>query len=492
MKRIGFILGIVVMASVVTAEDTSKLGISFKDGVVEVFPDNPKEGVVIKAPIGNKERLWVSAVRRNGKTRQIRITSYHGRPGNVVTVKFRYPFGDASATWSQKISRTGDIVTAKVKWNVILIGDILDPDEGAEAAQKARKKLGLTEPDSKLPVIYSSGDSISNGYWPYLEAALFDDMNVYNQSELAKDIKEVVLQNNGRANLAYGVLTKAYKHEAFKPDYLLINFGLHMLRAYEKNIPGYRKWLEKFIALAKEKNAKLIFVTTTPYDEQKPVGKGQPPFRANWNRVSDKFNEQMKDAGAKNKVPVIDLNAFTCEGVRTLGHEKVYTPDGVHFTEDFKNQQATFIAKRVREIIATEKAAKGKDNPLTPGPPTHGHAESNVLSVMRRAGQAEDGVWASGHRLPMTTGKPVRARASFTAGWDICEMKPLASLVTAARTLPGFSLTCRTYQSGRVMAKRRTPRVTDRQYQRCRSVHAEMCMSLAMDLHHMIRKRECG
>lgn len=309
---------------------------------MHLFPSQCKEGVITRFPFPGKQ-IWISAFRRNGKTIQVSIYSHHGEHGNKEKqeIKFAYPFGADSATWNYPIERDGDIVTLQFPWHRSLIGEIMDVNEGADKADATRKKLGVIDPMSKnLPVIYSSGDSISLGYWPYLESELWKEANVYYQRELAKDMPNIALVNNGHANLAYGVLQAAYKNEDFKPDYLMVNFGLHMIGGYSKNLPGYREWVEKFIAFAKEKKVKLIFVNTTPY---------QQSYRPEQNRTIIKFNEVVKAAAEKNNVSVIDLHTCVIEAVRELGDIKVYT-DGCHFTDEMKNKQAKFIAKRVREI----------------------------------------------------------------------------------------------------------------------------------------------
>ena len=110
------------------------------------------------------------------------------------------------------------------------------------------------------PVLYSSGDSISLGYWPYLEAELVNQVDVYYQRELAKDVPEVKIRNNGHARLAYGVLETAYKNKRFQPDFLLVNFGLHMIRTHRNNMAEYGKWIKRFDELAKQHHAQLIWV----------------------------------------------------------------------------------------------------------------------------------------------------------------------------------------------------------------------------------------
>ena len=345
MKEI-FMLSLLVMSftSLMAGSKKSSSHVKVKKGVIHFFSKKPKNAVIARKQIG-KKKLWVMGTRSKGKTRQIRIANKEGKRGVYTAVKFYYPFGKASATWSMKVTREGNIVSVILPWNGTLIGDIMDVNEGKSSSERARKKLGLTEPDSKLPVIYSSGDSISLGYWPYLEAELNNKLNVYYQLELSKDLPSVNLQNNGHAHLAYGVLQKAYENKNFKPDYWLVNFGLHMINTHGNNVPGYGKWVEKFIAYAKKKKVKLIFINTTPYEQS---------FSPKRNLTVIKFNKEMKTLTRKHKIPVIDMYACMLKTIKKHGAKEVYT-DGTHFTDKAKKIQAAYIAKRVKKILKRKK-----------------------------------------------------------------------------------------------------------------------------------------
>jgi len=331
--------------SLYATEKLTKPTILYKNGIIQFFPNNPKNAIIIRKQIESK-KLWVSATRRNGKTRQIRITNHIGHRGQHTKVIFQYPFGDASATWNMDVKREDKQVSITIPWNGVLIGDIMDVNEGEKSATQAKKKLNLPDPKTGLPVLYSSGDSISLGYWPYLEAELNDTINVYYQRELAKDMPQVKLRNNGHANLAYQVLKRAYKNNNFKPDYWLVNFGLHMINTHKNKLPDYANWVEKFITYAKEKKTTLILVTTTPYRQSS---------RPHKNLIIIKFNELMKTAAKKSNVSIIDLYTCTTDAVKELGEKQVYNPDGVHFSEAMKKRQANYIAKRIQEILKKNK-----------------------------------------------------------------------------------------------------------------------------------------
>lgn len=326
-----------IAASIATAEDQPDVKVV--DGVIHFFPSEPKDGMIVNYQVPGK-RVWVRGVRSNGKTRQVRIFSVEGARGTKTQVKFRYPFGTDSATWNLNVKRHGDIVSVDIRWVASLIGELTD-------ARKP-KKLGVTGPASKhLPVLYSSGDSISLGCWPYLEGELWKEVNVYYQRELWKDIPSARSRNNGHAHLAYACLRTAYKSKRFKPDYMMVNFGLHMIATHKNKPKEYGQCVRRFIELAKTHHARFIWVTTTPYGS----------FRAKQNITIKQFNTLACRIAAESKVPVIDLHAWVEEQVKKCGEKKVYT-DGVHLAQDVTKRQAKFMAKRIREII--QKKAKGR------------------------------------------------------------------------------------------------------------------------------------
>jgi hypothetical protein len=88
------LFGLLMIGAVYASADASEISnVTVKDGVIHIFPGNPEGGMIAREQIGGQQ-LWVSAVRRDGKTRQIRITSYIGQSGTKTRVKFRYPFGN--------------------------------------------------------------------------------------------------------------------------------------------------------------------------------------------------------------------------------------------------------------------------------------------------------------------------------------------------------------------------------------------------------------
>ena len=315
--------------------------ITLKDGVIYCFSDG-KDGVITHQQI-NDQKLWVDAIRRGGKLRQMRVTSYVGSEGARAPVKLYWPqVADGTVTWNMTVKQDGDIVSAEVPWNGVLIGDFMDINEGAAASEAAHKKLGvISGMNPNLPVMFSSGDSICLSYWPYLEAALNNEVNVYYQNEVIKDMPKAGLGACHHAHLAYAFLENAYKNPRFKPEYLLMNFGLHMIATHQNKVEEYGRWIEKVDELAKQHHAQLIWVMTTPY---------QQSSRPAQNLVVIKFNDEARKIAGARHIPVVDLHACTLAINKELGDGKTYQ-DGVHFTDEVRKRQGEYIADRVREIL---------------------------------------------------------------------------------------------------------------------------------------------
>ncbi len=360
------ITNVLILFSVIltchAAEDKDNQDVKIVDNVIHFFPSNPKEGIIVRHQIPG-ERILVSAVRTNGKTRHIEIYNTEKSKTSVKKsrktkvqkngttkvrkeVKFLYPFGSDSAAWTLDVKQKGNIVTVHLSSHSVLIGDLMDFDEGSDEADKARKKLGVTGNPTiaNLPVLFSGGDSISLGYWPYLEGELWKEIDVYHRKELFRDFPGRFGKNNF-APLAYANLEKAYATKKFKPDYMMINFGLHMIRGYSDKVEEYGQWVGKFAELAKKHQARFIWINTTPYDSS----------RMKDNITIQKFNAVAAKIAKKHNVPVIDLYTYTNSLIKKSGEKNVYNGGCVHFSEDTKRLQGTFIATRIRDIIGTKK-----------------------------------------------------------------------------------------------------------------------------------------
>lgn len=349
MKKTTFVSILLMILFINTWSQTSNefVAINPIDGGVHFFPENEKEAKLSRYQLPGRQ-VWIDALRIDGKTRQIRITARPTSREVKTLVKFKYPFGTASVTWNMEVKREGDLVSVVIPWNAMLIGERMDVDEGGNESEALRNELGFAGASPEgVPLIYSSGDSISLGYWPYLESELWQYVSIYYQRELWKDMPETRSSNNGHAHNAYASLEKAFKNEKFKPDYILVNFGLHMLNGFQNNLEGYGAWVQKFIDLAKEQHAKLIWVTTTPY----------ALYQNDKNVTVRKFNETATKIVHENNMYVVDLYGCIEDLIKEHNEWHVYE-DGLHYKEEIKAKQGKFLAQHILKI--TEKVSVEK------------------------------------------------------------------------------------------------------------------------------------
>lgn len=196
------------------------------------------------------------------------------------------------------------------------------------------------------PKLYVIGDSISMQYGPYLKQYLGQRYH-YNrkteQEESTLDLARRQGDNGGDSSMVLEFLRAKQAQVGLDADVLLLNCGLHDIKtdpaSGKKQVPieEYEENLKAIVSLIRQLGPALVWVRTTPCDEQvhntRP-GMNFHRFAADgraYNEVADKV---MAEAG----VPSIDLYTFTCN----LGDD-VYC-DHVHFYEHVRQQQAAYIA----------------------------------------------------------------------------------------------------------------------------------------------------
>lgn len=206
--------------------------------------------------------------------------------------------------------------------------------------------------DSPLPRLFLIGDSISIQYGPYLEkylqeAARFERKQDNGQAEKKLDVPTGANGGDSRMVLAY--LRARINDPAFRPDYLLLNCGLHDIKhlkpegRIQVNKQEYRENLEAIIDLLRQKGIQLIWMRTTPVVDSihnarsKNFKRYAADVRA-YNRIAD-------EVCAANNVAVIDLFSFTTK----LGIEQYI--DHVHYKEPARTLQAAFIAGFLRRHL---------------------------------------------------------------------------------------------------------------------------------------------
>ncbi|MCL4694427.1 MAG: SGNH/GDSL hydrolase family protein [Candidatus Hydrogenedentes bacterium] len=205
-----------------------------------------------------------------------------------------------------------------------------EPDTGEEAA---------------LRKVYVIGDSISIQYGPYLQQYLRGFMDYDrkgDESEKNAGLEEPRGANGGDSSMVLRFVEAAEKAGGLGADVLLLNCGLHDIKtapqtgAKQVPIDQYEENLKKIVASARRMNMKVVWVRTTPVDENvhnKPDSIFHR-FAADCAAYNDVADQVMKEAG----VPEIDLFAFT----NNIG-ENLFA-DHVHFPEPVREKQGAFIA----------------------------------------------------------------------------------------------------------------------------------------------------
>ena len=197
--------------------------------------------------------------------------------------------------------------------------------------------------------IFVIGDSISCYYGRHLKKILEGFFDYDRLSDGTKDI------NGGDSSMVLKSLRAVKNKGGFKPDYLLLNCGLHDIKKdlvsgkYQVPPDDYEKNLRKIYSILHEMGIKFIWIRTTPVKDrpEDSVPRELKTVRHNqdvisYNHIAD---EVMKEYG----IPIIDLYRFT----KNLG-DFIYL-DNVHFYEGTAAKQAAFIAGYLNAINAAQK-----------------------------------------------------------------------------------------------------------------------------------------
>lgn len=193
--------------------------------------------------------------------------------------------------------------------------------------------------------IYVIGDSISIQYGPYLKKYLNDKI-IYSrkegEEEALLDLDNPIGANGGDSKMVLTFLKAILKSNILDADYILLNCGLHDIKAdpitkkQQVTIEEYTQNLQSIISLFSNIKIKLVWIKTTPCDDTVHNSADSKFHRyskdcINYNNVADRLMTQ-------SKIPIIDLNSFTSK----LGPD-LYC-DHVHFHEHIREKQGAFIA----------------------------------------------------------------------------------------------------------------------------------------------------
>jgi len=194
--------------------------------------------------------------------------------------------------------------------------------------------------------VYVIGDSISIHYGPYLEKYTKGFISYARKEGVEQSLQNLDVPlgaNGGDSSNVLAYLEYKLRAGGIDADILLVNCGLHDIKTEPSTgkiqvpLEEYRKNLEKIIAAAKRLKLQMVWIRTTPCDENIHNRREGMKFHR-FSADCKEYNAAADRIMSTHKIPVIDLYTFTVN----LG-DNLYC-DHVHFHENIREKQAAFIA----------------------------------------------------------------------------------------------------------------------------------------------------
>ena len=190
--------------------------------------------------------------------------------------------------------------------------------------------------------LFVLADSISMHYGPFLEEYIKGtfDFDRKGRNQECKDLNIASQVNGGDSSncLEYLELLPNLEY-----DILLLNCGLHDIKTHETGIQitaeEYDKNLRAIVELVRSRGKKIVWVMSTPLDDETHNRECTIFFRYNKDIVA--YNEIAKKVMTELNVPIIDLYDFTSKLDMPLYE------DHVHFFEPVRKLHGAFIAGQV-------------------------------------------------------------------------------------------------------------------------------------------------
>lgn len=214
----------------------------------------------------------------------------------------------------------------------------------------------------QLPRLFLVGDSISIYYTPFLQTDLSSTYSFSRKiSSKPESITDQLSDPNvqgGNSRMVLEYLQKRYSEPDFKPDIIMFNCGLHDIKrnpqsnAIAIDANEYRSNLEKIVALIRQHHAKIIWISTTPVDDNRHNSLSKEFYRYDHDVVQ--YNEIAESVFAYFKIPIVDLYMFT----KVLGPGHYI--DHVHFDEATRAQQAAYIVGFISGLSSISRSIKTK------------------------------------------------------------------------------------------------------------------------------------
>jgi len=193
--------------------------------------------------------------------------------------------------------------------------------------------------------VFLIGDSISVQYFPFLKKymAVFADLDrKLDNGQAEKNLDVPVGANGGDSRMVLEYLRSKFKDADFKPQYMIINCGLHDIKrtpehpdVVQVTKENYRKNLDAIFTLLKSKKVKPVWVRTTYVVDSIHNSRSKDIIRygvdvVEYNKIADEICE-------KYKIPSIDLYNFSVK----QGMEHIL--DHVHYDLPTRALQAAYI-----------------------------------------------------------------------------------------------------------------------------------------------------
>ncbi len=191
--------------------------------------------------------------------------------------------------------------------------------------------------------LFILGDSISIHYTPYLRSFLSPDWKVMRKGDIAApDIPGELDKENGTdSGVVLRFLQAVLSQIAAKT--ILLNAGLHDVKHQpaadnpcQVSLQQYSSNLKKIIDLVAESEKTIVWVTTTPVDNEQHRKFEKDFFRFDQDVL--RYNQASSEIMKRHGIQIIDLGGFT---------KKLEPPlylDHVHFNERIRALQASFLA----------------------------------------------------------------------------------------------------------------------------------------------------
>jgi lysophospholipase L1-like esterase len=204
-----------------------------------------------------------------------------------------------------------------------------------------------------IPKIFLIGDSISIQYGPYLKEYLAGSAVMERKEdngEANDDLNVPTGANGGDSGMVLEYLKVMLPKTEFKPDYLLLNCGLHDIKTKintntrQVSESEYKNNLSQIIDLLRKKDIQMIWIRTTPVVDS-IHNHSENKWMHRFAKDLKEYNHIADSIFIAQQIPMIDLHGFT----QNLGSEHFI--DHVHYDEETRKLQAAFIAGNLRSTV---------------------------------------------------------------------------------------------------------------------------------------------